>query len=602
MRAPVELVDLSALADAGALYAEIRRERAAPVVIVHDGSVPLDGAAIDALVSALDSPMAATSSPVPVAEASERSLAVIEPSELLPPPPSLPFACGRVSAVSVGAIASVPLPPTTVDDSLAGFDALCDSLTKGGWRHVAAPGLALSWDPSERATPAWGRSWAVGVAGAANEGLMTHRLWARTRLRSVSVVIDGACITDAIHNGSQAVVINIARSLAAARPSARVRLAVSDPHRAAAQRAVGAGVEVVERGETGERADVAYRPYQPLAPGDLDWLVGAADRLVVAQLDMIAFSNPSYHLAPHFHAVRNLQRWTMRHADAVTFISRFGLESAYAECPDLEPSRLFVTSCGADPVAPDSPRPDGGVRELAGPDFLACLSATFSHKNRQHAIAVFDELCRTNGYEGRLVVAGPEPYYGRSTDDDERLLAGLDVDVRRRVVRLGRVDDATKWWLLGAARLVLYPSIIEGFGLVPFEAAAVDTPSLSHCGSAIAEVLGAGAATVDDWDPGSWAAAAARIIDDSGARDQALEAVRHAARGHTWERSAALTWNVFDAVVARPRASLVSDEGGFRSRMSGQPGRLAVGAKVTHFGNRVVGVVERTVRSRRPGS
>ncbi len=137
-------------------------------------------------------------------------------------------------------------------------------------------------------------------------------------------------------------------------------------------------------------------PYQLLDPAELTWLADAGQRLVVSQLDMIAFSNPSYHPSSSlFHAVRNLQRHTMRFADGVTFISEFGMQSALAECPDLDRSRCFVVSCGVDTMAPveagRSPAPS--MAGLADPPFVACLAATFWHKNRQHAIAVFAELC-----------------------------------------------------------------------------------------------------------------------------------------------------------------------------------------------------------------
>ena len=393
------------------------------------------------------------------------------------------------------------------------------------WRRRERPWRG---NPSNRLLGAWAPRSVEAVTGPANEALSTHRLWARTRLRAIRVAIDGACLTDAIHNGSQAVVINIARSLARRRPDSEVSLAVPAPYRAFAEQCVAdAGVRIVERRSGDEHFDVVYRPYQLLDPHEVPWLVEVADRWVIGQLDMIAFSNPTYHPPAHFHAVRNLQRWTMRHADAVTFISEFGLDTAFAECPDVDPSRMFVVSCGADPDRPDSAGPGRAHGCITRLDvhFIVCVSATFSHKNRQHAIATFGELCRRTGYEGSLVMAGPEPYYGRSTEADERVLRSLEPAVRDRVVHVGQVDDGTKWWLLQNADLVLYPSVVEGFGLVPFEAAAVGTPSLSHAGSAIVEVLGDGAATVRSWNPVEWSIAAERVLSSASAAADVVEAV-----------------------------------------------------------------------------
>jgi len=63
-------------------------------------------------------------------------------------------------------------------------------------------------------------------------------------------------------------------------------------------------------------------------------------------------------------------------------------------------------------------------------------------------------------------------------------------DLAARVIDVGNVTEAEKAWLLQHAGLVIYPSIYEGFGIVPFEAAARSTPALSTRFTAVGEVLG----------------------------------------------------------------------------------------------------------------
>ena len=311
---------------------------------------------------------------------------------------------------------------------------------------------------------------------------------------------------------------------------------------------------------------------------------------------MIAFSNPAYHPSQAlFHAVRNLQRHAMRTADGVTFISEFGRQAAVAECPDLGASRMFVVGCGADPFIPAmrAPSPDVAAR-VPGP-FVACISATFWHKNRQHAIRTFDLLCREHDYEGSLVVAGPEPYYGRSRPEDTDLLGELDPAIRARVIEVGRVDEPTKWWLLERADVVLYPSIVEGFGLVPFEAAAVGTPALAYAGSALAEILGGTSAVLPTWDPREWAAAAAQLLASGERAEAATEEVRRVGAAHTWDGTAERTWEAIDSLLARARANRFIEEGGASSRVVGGA-RLAAGARTVHFANRLRSYAERRLR------
>ena len=69
-----------------------------------------------------------------------------------------------------------------------------------------------------------------------------------------------------------------------------------------------------------------------------------------------------------------------------------------------------------------------------------------------------------------------------------------------RVISLGELSEAAKAWLLRRARLVLYPTVHEGFGLIPFEAAAAGVPCLWAAGTALGELLPETAAEIVPWD------------------------------------------------------------------------------------------------------
>ena len=321
-----------------------------------------------------------------------------------------------------------------------------------------------------------------------------------------------------------------------------------------------------------------YRPYQMLYARELPFVMSVGRRGLVGQLDMIGFSNPFYHPSDRLaFFARNLQRFMMRSLDGVTFISEFGATSAFAECPDLDPRRLHVVSCGADPRPPTSrcgAAPNGFAPEHG---FLVSLSSTFWHKNRTHAIATFAHLVEHHQYAGDLVIGGPEPYFGRSTAAEDALLATLPNHVRARVHRWGHVSDEHKWWLLEHADVALYPSIVEGFGLVPFEAAAMGTPCLAHAGTAPGELLAGTAALVQSWEPAAWADRAAELIGD---RDRAAAVTAEIAAvtvAHTWRRCAERTWSAVDTALASPRRMMHGDDGSSLTRIAGDPARRAIG-------------------------
>lgn len=589
MAASVHRVAAGGHLDAAGLCAALGAAPSGSCVIVYHESIEVDADAVKCLANALLAPLAATASPVPCAQAAHH-LAPIPEHPRNPPAPTIPLPCPLVVAVQRDALDTVDLTRYRSGTWQSALVALAVDLVNRGWRHVAAPGVAMAWRspplPTGPESGGWSDRVVAEMAGEANEGLATHTLWARTRLTAPRVVIDGACLTDSTHNGTQALVIELAKGLRERRPAASVALAVEARYLDHVRSVVGpTGVHVVER-RLSNSFDVVYRPYQLLDPTELRWIHGAAPRRIVGQLDMIGYSNPSYHPSGSlFHGVRNLQRGVMRGADGVVFISEFGRAAARAECPDLEHDRTAVIPCGAGAaLVTPAPHLPPGVRA----PFIFCLSATFWHKQRGHAIRVFAELCEHHGYDGSLVIAGPSPYYGSSSAADAALLASLPAAMAARVVDVGQIDEVTKWRLLTDADLVLYPSVVEGFGLVPFEAATAGTPCLAYAGTALAEVLGGSSPSlVDSWAPTAWAKAAAALVGEPAASADAVCAVGRTAQSFTWASAAESTWELIDDVLARPRREASLQEGGLRSRTP-MPGVIVTApTPLRHLANRL---------------
>jgi glycosyltransferase involved in cell wall biosynthesis len=482
------------------------------------------------LASALTAPLACTSSPTRLPDVST-VVSLVDTGAAVPvtaqgPPSSLPMA---VSVAAVRSISRPALADTT--DARPAVLILTQMLQQYGWRHVVVPNVVAPVSPSCSA--------AIGI----------DTLWAELQLRAPTLLVDGSCLTGDVHNGSQLLVLNIVRSLAAVRPEARVELAVQKPFVPTIQGMVGASVRVIPRRVGRSRADLLYRPYQVIDPRELRWILNSGRRLVVGQLDMIGFSNRAYHPSRAlFDTVQSIQRSVAEEADAIACLSDFGKKTLLAEVPTLDESRIFVVSCGTDSEA-SPPEPP---RDPPTTPFLACISATFWHKNRPLAIATFAELCERYGWAGSLVIAGPEPTFGDSSRVERAMLGGLPDSVARRVRYMGRISANEKAWLLQHAEAVLYPSVVEGFGLIPFEAAAAGTPCLSPNATALGELFGTDAPTavVDSWDPSVWADRVWHILSDSQTGAQTVAAVRRVGARHEWNDVAARTWKAFDAAIA----------------------------------------------------
>jgi glycosyltransferase involved in cell wall biosynthesis len=107
---------------------------------------------------------------------------------------------------------------------------------------------------------------------------------------------------------------------------------------------------------------------------------------------------------------------------------------------------------------------------------------------------------------------------------------GLDIaaEVQRRgltgaVRALGRVPDETLAALYRQARVFVFPSLYEGFGLPVVEAMASGTPVVASSASSIPEVAGSAAILVNPEDPGEIASALIRVLADEGLRTSLVE-------------------------------------------------------------------------------
>jgi hypothetical protein len=130
------------------------------------------------------------------------------------------------------------------------------------------------------------------------------------------------------------------------------------------------------------------------------------------------------------------------------------------------------------------------------------------------------------------------------------------------VVTLGPVSEAEKVWLYGATSLVLYPTVQEGFGLVPFEAARAGVPCLFAAQTSLAEVLPRDAARIVQWNAALTADEALRLLEDGSALVQTIVA---AGERFTWQRTGELLLEVYEKSLSapmRPARTVLLDRGG----------------------------------------
>jgi len=120
-----------------------------------------------------------------------------------------------------------------------------------------------------------------------------------------------------------------------------------------------------------------------------------------------------------------------------------------------------------------------------------------------------------------------------------------------RVTHLGYVPDAERERLYAGARLLVLPSLDEGFGLPVLEAMAAGVPVVASTRGALPEVVGDAGVLVDALDADALAAAIERLIADAAwAADRARTGLARAG-AYTWRAAAIRLREAYVDAVAR---------------------------------------------------
>lgn len=154
------------------------------------------------------------------------------------------------------------------------------------------------------------------------------------------------------------------------------------------------------------------------------------------------------------------------------------------------------------------------------------------HKNLTALLRAYERARLDGRLAARLVVVG-SPRWGAEALG---ILEGLRV--RTDVMLTGPVPDDDLPALYAGARLFVFPSRYEGFGLPVLEAMACGTPVVTTAAGALPEVAGEAGCYVDPDDEAALAARMCEIAADAERRLRMRAAGLEQAARFSWDRSA----------------------------------------------------------------
>ena len=211
-------------------------------------------------------------------------------------------------------------------------------------------------------------------------------------------------------------------------------------------------------------------------------------------------------------------------------------------------SRVTVVPNGIDHAMfrPSSPEAIAAFRQrknLSQPFFLYVARLEHPAKNHVRLIRAFEKVAASGAFHGQLILPGA-PWHG--SEIVERAVAESPVKDRIRLEGFVDNEDLPLWY--AAAEALVFPSLMEGFGLPLLEAQACGTRIACADATSLPEVAGPAGILFNGLDESPIADAMARLaaMDPSERAKREAEGIEWAGR-FTWSSHAAAAAEIYRA-------------------------------------------------------
>ena len=214
-----------------------------------------------------------------------------------------------------------------------------------------------------------------------------------------------------------------------------------------------------------------------------------------------------------------------------------------SETYGIDPSKIAITPLGIDHEMyrriDDEAATEECLRRVQLPQpFFIAIGRLEAKKNITTLLKAFNSFKARLGVGNpyHLALVGPRGFgYEAIADEIARSPYRSEIHV------LGYVPEADIPYLLHAARALIHPSWVEGFGIPPIEAMACGCPVIASNAASLPEVLGTAALFFSPSESEQLAQQMRRLVDDVSVQDELRRAGLERAMLYTWAQTAEQT-------------------------------------------------------------
>ena len=223
-------------------------------------------------------------------------------------------------------------------------------------------------------------------------------------------------------------------------------------------------------------------------------------------------------------------------------------KSCLVEKYGISPTKIAVIYNGYNPIFQKIVAPDAleRIRLKYGLDrpFMYYPAATWPHKNHKRLLAALNLMKHHYGFDGQLVLSGI------AMQSQSEIYAEISrLDLQKDVTFLGYLPQEDLPGIYNLARLLIFPSLFEGFGQPLVEAMASGCPVACSSVTAIPEVVGTSGLFFDPTSIDDIAEKAWTLWTGDELRGQLSGAGLQRAKMFSWKEAARKTVSVYREVA-----------------------------------------------------
>ncbi len=260
--------------------------------------------------------------------------------------------------------------------------------------------------------------------------------------------------------------------------------------------------------------------------------------LAIPAKTLVTVHDLSVLLFPQWHPEYRVRKYNEALTGAVKKIDHY---IAVSEATKRDLQKLLGVANEKITVIGEAPRSSIKCTHEKREDFILSVGTIEPRKNIAGLIRAYRKLPGNFRKQHPLLMAGTLGWH--SEEIAELLSQGDDIQ------HLGFVDDNRLSSLLSRARVVVYPSYYEGFGLPPLEAMACGAPVIASREGSLEEVLGEAVYYIDPHDEQSLTTAMQRMVEDTELAAELTKKGIDQVQKWSWSRAAQETLALYQRLT-----------------------------------------------------